>query len=535
MSISLPSTSPALSEYNILVLGETQSGKSSLIQCMRKYAYPPAVIDTTALGTGFLSHTMEVKTETIITDLPEHYVANQNGDVIDYRKFLKTLDGNVYGDLVNMRKDLEMKKGDSRLPKIVKFNVIDTPGLNATGGDNEKHVHTIFHALNEVKAIHLLIITIASGPFTQGLQDAIKHYADMFPDFSGIITFVHTRFDYKNSHPAFVQETRAIDLKAENLHRILGRTSFPHFKIDCNIHNKRPIRECITQNTIQEILELATFNRPVDMVQTVVHKTRKMCDIDQYLKCQFESAIAGIETRWLRHPSEGKVLAEIFRNETKIHELEARIKVLDEFFVHHNVAQPEVLFEARLDMVCGAVGKDQTITVRCQESGAPGISIERDLLCHKIQLVKEIGRRKDGESWESWSAYFRPTSSRHCVLHVKIYTTRREKYRTEIEEKLREYYELLCKLQEAIQRRQENARLHETWPQQIKDAVVDHAEKVRVLGILASEFLVPEVFNALMDAEVYIGNMSQCLGKVQEVCMDMVKTGLKVPVMQLVA
>ncbi|KAG0028728.1 hypothetical protein BGZ82_008277 [Podila clonocystis] len=156
---------------------------------------------------------MEATTETIITDLPEHHVANQNGDAIDYRKFLKTHDGNVYGDLLNMRKDLEMKKGDSRLPKTVKFNVIDTPGLNATGGDNEKHVHTIFHTLNEVKAIHLLIITIASGPFTQRLQDAIKHYVDMFPDFSGIITFVHTRFDYKNSHPAFAQETRAIDLK----------------------------------------------------------------------------------------------------------------------------------------------------------------------------------------------------------------------------------------------------------------------------------------------------------------------------------
>ncbi|KAF9318595.1 hypothetical protein BG003_010939, partial [Podila horticola] len=66
--------------FNVLVIGETQSGKSTLIQCMKKYADSTATIDTTALGTGFLSHTMDVKTETIVTDLPEHYVANLIGD-----------------------------------------------------------------------------------------------------------------------------------------------------------------------------------------------------------------------------------------------------------------------------------------------------------------------------------------------------------------------------------------------------------------------------------------------------------------------
>ncbi|KAF9319191.1 hypothetical protein BG003_009649, partial [Podila horticola] len=424
MPNSTSSSDQALTECNILVLGETQSGKSTLIQCMRKYANPDVEIDTKALGTGFLSHTMNVKTETIVTDLPEHYVANQNGDVIDYRKFIKTHDGNDYGDLLNMRKGLEMKKGDPRLPKTVKFNLIDTPGLNATGGDDEKHVQTIFRGLNEVKTIHLLIVTIASGPFTRGLKDAIKYYVDMFPDFKGIIAFVHTRFDYKNTHPTWVQEARAIDAKTGSLHKILGRTSFPQFKIDCNINNKRPIRECITWNTIQEILELATFNRPVNMLQTVVNKTRKMRDIDNHLQRQFESAIAGIEqARWLKDPKKAEVLAEIFRGETRIHKLKARAKVLDEFFVRHNVAHPEVLYEERLDMNSGTIGQYRVTTVQCQEIGQPGIRIERDLLCHGIHLVEEIGRRKDDEPWESWRADFRPTSPRHCLLHVKIYTT----------------------------------------------------------------------------------------------------------------
>ncbi|KAG0313050.1 hypothetical protein BG000_006037, partial [Podila horticola] len=392
-----------------------------------------------------------------------------------------------------MRKDLEMKKGDPRLPKTVKFNLIDTPGLNSTGVDDEKHVQTIFRGLNEVKAIHLLIITIASGPFTRGLKDAIKCYVDMFPDFKGIIAFVHTRFDYKNTHPTWVQEARAIDAKTGSLHKILGRTSFPQFKIDCNINNKRPIRECIKQNTIQEILELATFNRPVDILQTVVNKTRKMREIDNHLQRQFESAIAGIEqTRWLKDSREAEVLADIFRGESRIHELKARAKALDEFVVRHNVAQPEVLYEARLDMKCRTIGQYHVTTVHCQEIGLPGIRIERDLLCHGIRLVEEIGRGKDDASWEFWRPNFRPTSPRHCLLHVKIYTTRCEKYRAEIKEKLKEYLELQCQIQKEIERRQKNARHQETWPQQIRNVVDEHAEKVRVLGLLANDFLTPE-------------------------------------------
>ncbi|KAF9277462.1 hypothetical protein BGZ74_003326, partial [Mortierella antarctica] len=384
-----PPHSKLLDEYNVLVLGETQSGKSTLIQCMRKYANPDIEVNTKALGTGFLSRTMEVKTEIIATNLPEHKVVDGNGANIDCRKFLRTPDENDYEDLLNMRKDLEMKKGNPRLPKPVQFNLIDTPGLNATGGDDEKHVQQIFDGLIKAKTIHLLLITISSGLFSQGLKDTIKAYVDMFPDFNGIIAFVHTHFDYKNFHPMHTQESRALDLKMESLHKTLGRTTFPHFKIDCNIRNKRPIRESITQNTIQKILELATFNRPMDMLLTVVNKTRKMRDIDNCLRPQFERAIAKTEqTQWLEDPREGELLAEVFRCETRIHELDAKVRVLDEFIVCHDVDQPEVLYEARLDMENEAGGQGQTVTVQYQETETRDrpLPIDRDILCHGIEL-----------------------------------------------------------------------------------------------------------------------------------------------------
>ncbi|KAF9369181.1 hypothetical protein CPB97_003831, partial [Podila verticillata] len=170
-----------LPEYNVVVLGETQSGKSTLIQYMRKYADRSVDIDTSALGTGVLSHTVEVKTETIATDLPEYYVTDKNGANIDYRTFMAMPVEYDCEDALNERKGLETRMGTAHLEKKVKFNLIDTPGLNTTDGDDEKHVQRIFGSLVQAKTIHLLLITISSGPFTQGLKDAIKAYVDMFP------------------------------------------------------------------------------------------------------------------------------------------------------------------------------------------------------------------------------------------------------------------------------------------------------------------------------------------------------------------
>ncbi|KAG0028729.1 hypothetical protein BGZ82_008278, partial [Podila clonocystis] len=119
-----------LPEYNVLVLGETQSGKSTLIQYMRKYADPKTEIDTKALGTGFLSHTQEVIWTTIDTDLPEYYVTGKKGTKsgkINYGEFITEEDEYDYEDSLNMRKGIETKRGDSRLKKSVKFNLIDTP------------------------------------------------------------------------------------------------------------------------------------------------------------------------------------------------------------------------------------------------------------------------------------------------------------------------------------------------------------------------------------------------------------------------
>ncbi|KAF9319195.1 hypothetical protein BG003_009653 [Podila horticola] len=507
--------------FNVLVLGETQSGKSTLIEYIRRYADPKFVLNAAAIGTGFLSHTLTVKTETVTTNLPEYYVVDktQKNAQVNYGEFMKFEDEYDYEDALNMRKNLESTKGPARLHETVKFNLIDTPGLNATGGDDEKHVQGIFGELIATKTIHLLIITISSGPFTQGLQDAIRCYVDMFPDFNGIIAFVHTHFDYKNFHTARTQMSNAIELRMKRLHEIMGRTTFPHFKIDCDIYNKKPIRDCITQNTIQKILELATFNQPVDMLHTVINKTRKMRDIDNILRDKFEATSATIEkTLRFKVLEEGDLLTEIFRRETRIHKLDARIKVLNEYIVRHDIDVPEILHEDRRDMDFETKEGDKHITIRYPVSGELDFAInKRDLLLRNVEVMKEIGSVKDEENWKSWQGEFERTSPQNSVLHVKLYTAKANRHQSDIVQRREERLRLESELKVTVQHRNHHARQNERMKEQIKEIVENHSEGIQILGFVANEYLTPEIFKALMDAEAYIGDTAKCAKKVQDV------------------
>ncbi|KAG0336594.1 hypothetical protein BG004_007970 [Podila humilis] len=524
---TLASDAPKMTTYNVLVLGETQSGKSTLIECMKKYADPTATIDFAAIGNGFVSHTEQIRYSTITTNLPECIVVRKGGEKVNYGEF-RTDGGDEwdYEDKINQRKNMALEYENPRLndgPAI--FNLIDTPGLNATvEGDDEKHIQRIFNCLIEAKTIHLLIITISSGPFTQGLQDAIKTYVDMFPDFNGIIAFVHTHFDYKNFHPEQKRFLDVIDLRTASLNKIMKRSTFPHFKIDCDITNKKPIRESITQNTLQQILELATINNPIDMLHTVVNKTRKMRDIDNILRDKFEATTKTIEnTLRFKIPEDGDMLSETYRRETIIHELDAKIKVLEEYFARHDIDRLEILHEDRRDMDYPKDNeKGDEVIMQYPVKGLLSFDIlQRSILGHGVTIQNETPTKEESvrNPWRSWRLEFVRASLQHAVLHVKLYTAKFHMFHDEIMAKRQQHKELIEARQLAIQDRDSFSVLNESRKQKIKVIVDNHREGIEILSFVVNDVMAPEVFDALMKAEAYTGDVAVCSKKVQQVYM----------------
>ncbi|KAF9372765.1 hypothetical protein CPB97_001018 [Podila verticillata] len=372
-------------------------------------------------------------------------------------------------------------------------------------GNDEKHVLKIF-GLNK------------------GFKDAIKAHVDMFPIFNWTIAFVHIHFDYKNFHPARLQVAHAVDFRTQCLHEIMGWTTFPHFKIDCDIYSNKPIRDCITQNT-------AKNSRAGNLQPTYGHvenrgqqDSQNACDIDNILRDKFEATSLTIEkTLRFKDKEEGDLLAEIFRNEATVHKLGARIKVLDEFFVRHDVELLEILHEERRDMDY-AVDNQGKFLIRYPQQGEQRHTIkQRDLLRHSVDILNADGSDKDKEGWKSWKGDFQRTSLQNSVLHVKIYASKSNLYEKEIEEKHIERLDLKQKLAVAIEYRRSHSEANESRKQQIKEIVDNHSEGIQILGYVANDVLTPDLFNALMGDEAYIGDTAVCSKKVQMVYMRLAK------------
>ncbi|KAG0348860.1 hypothetical protein BG005_011282 [Podila minutissima] len=366
---------------------------------------------------------------------------------------------------------------------MVRFHLIDTPGLNDTKGADEQHVQKIFHALNKAKTIHLILITISTAPFTQGLQDAIRAYVDMFPGFNGIIAFVHTSVFYKTLHPECVDEDKVIRRKNERLYEIMGRKNFPYFKIDCDVYT--------------------VFNRPIDVLQSVVHKTRKMRDIDNILTDKYQATSETIQkTLQFKNLEEGRMVKCIFRLETQVQKLEAGIKVLDEFLARHAVDLPEILYEERYD----TNNENSSEGVMSMHYENRDVNIEyRSLLSQNVKILEE---KSLSESSKSWHIKFVRTSAQHSIVHVKIYTLKSNIYHKEIEAKKKERRQLRAQLVDAKQSLSKYVTSHKKEMESIKEIIENHAGGIGVLAFATNDVLQFEVFSELIEAKAYMGDTS---------------------------
>ncbi|KAG0342243.1 hypothetical protein BG005_002773 [Podila minutissima] len=166
--------------------------------------------------------------------------------------------------------------------------------------------------------------------------------------------------------------------------------------------------------------------------------------------------------------------------------------------------------------------EDKHITIRFPQTDELDFAItKRDLLRRNVEVIKEIGSEDQKENWKSWQGEFERTSPQNSVLHVKLYTAKANRYQAEIVQRREERMRLLSELQVTVQHRNQHASQNGANMAKIKRIVKNHSEGIQILGFVANEYLTPEIFQALMIAEAYMGDTAQCAKKVQAVYMSL--------------
>ncbi|KAF9295357.1 hypothetical protein BGZ74_010849 [Mortierella antarctica] len=442
--------SAPIKSYNILFLGESQSGKSTLIEFLRKYANPGYTIQEDKLGDGIFSKTRAVSSVAIQTDLPSYFVSKA-GKRVDYGAFLDA-DHEDYEDELNNRSQYLLEREKSTTTPV-SFNLIDTPGLNDTAIFDESNIVTIFKALASIESIDLIVITVANNPFTEGLTNALKAYIDLLPEFNAHIVFVHTKIDYADLHPDGILFAQSLIERKSLLHVIAGRDTVPHVLINNEISCMRTIRNCITQNTLRTILAMAKLNQPVLLQIMYVNKTEKMRAVDQALRDKCEMIMKAREDVCrakdikLRLP----VVKELYYPARTIAECEGLLGNIRRDIAFRDSSYLQTLHEEFYQQTWGTSKLLQGVK-RMQYPGpkdklVPGFV--QHILDHvesSVQNVKEV-KEKGGKGWDHWSVHFRRKKFCSSSYHVRIYIERRMVYAAQIKKWKDEAREIKHKLQ----------------------------------------------------------------------------------------
>ncbi|KAG0004038.1 hypothetical protein BGZ65_001005, partial [Modicella reniformis] len=189
--------------YNILLLGPSQSGKSSLLEAMQQYADPSYIIKRDRIGNSAVSLTTKVLDVVVTTSLPEYKLYDlKEKQELNINHFIATNNERAFRRLLVRDEDLELRAEENHRTTKMQFRIFDTPGLEDTNGRDIQNIATTFSALAETKDFHLVLITDSYHvPLLPSQEAAFKSYFELFKDLRGLIRVVHTKVSDIHRHP----------------------------------------------------------------------------------------------------------------------------------------------------------------------------------------------------------------------------------------------------------------------------------------------------------------------------------------------
>lgn len=194
-------------QINILLLGDVQSGKTSLVETMRQYADPNYAVKHDFINHGILhSVDKKVRTTSFLSELPTIEIRTLRGnnsgfDVVDLDKESETKTEEDFVDLLNQQRGISTLIVRPTPPKKYQFNIYEGPSLNECDNNFEKNVFNIRETIVESEAkFHLVLFTLAPGPITTAIKKTVRACSEEFSDLSSLFSFVHTKIDYSRLH-----------------------------------------------------------------------------------------------------------------------------------------------------------------------------------------------------------------------------------------------------------------------------------------------------------------------------------------------
>ncbi|KAF9369682.1 hypothetical protein CPB97_003393, partial [Podila verticillata] len=312
---------PDKPKYSVLILGQTQSGKTALIEHIKKYADPAYSIDTSLLGNGNGSGTLSTQLFRVESNLPVYEVYRKDtGEIINLEELPRKYDveDNYLELLASRESDIGMRLAphDANTPsEVMEFQFLDTPGMNDTNYRDMEFAADILNEIMATRVFNLILIVISTKTsLSMEFGFSLEYYSKVLEGLHSNIAFLYTHVDYLDKHPSntshqsrmAVRHRAFCDIFRERQYspaRSLEDSTnaedvglYKHFTIDLT-SKKRPIIQCLIRNTLREILQLAVSNPPevldtttsnIDRINAIVHPD----SANQAYRDQFKASLS---------------------------------------------------------------------------------------------------------------------------------------------------------------------------------------------------------------------------------------------------
>ncbi|KAF9389851.1 hypothetical protein CPB97_010489 [Podila verticillata] len=287
-------------QINILILGNPQSGKSSLIEAMKMYADPSYAPDLEPPGpNGSWNFTVKnLEVSSVVTDLHSIEIRKLRGggdeyDVVDLKEQAQTLSKEAFENLLNFGSN-SVNVVTLKTSKMFQFNIYEGPYLNGHYCF-ELGIFNIYKTLvQSEKKFHQVLFTVPSLEAPRdiygcpvSIDDAFnisRVCSDIFSDLCPLFSFVHTKIDYSMLHVSntdFQDSMRERKQLIQEYHPYTGT----QYLIDCNLTSTcSPVQRAKTLSVIREILEAATHQEPMELQSPLMKQTLRMASIDSHLR-----------------------------------------------------------------------------------------------------------------------------------------------------------------------------------------------------------------------------------------------------------
>ncbi|KAF9211056.1 hypothetical protein BGZ59_008581, partial [Podila verticillata] len=171
-----------LEQINILLIGDVQSGKTSLVETFRLYADPAYTAKTEHITQGNSRFADEkVKITPFLADLHRVEIrklrqSTGGYDVVDLDEEAKKLSEEDFEDLLNLGpKGADTIIIASNGAKKYRFNIYEGPSLNESAENFEKNIFSVHRTLVESdQKFHQVLFTLAPGPITSAIRTTIR-------------------------------------------------------------------------------------------------------------------------------------------------------------------------------------------------------------------------------------------------------------------------------------------------------------------------------------------------------------------------